>query len=194
MRAALTAAIALLTAGPALGQTQPTLRSQPTTPTQRTQPTQPNSPCYPSEFGPCSSANQPTGSSVNTAPNAQVGAAFTADQARSRIEGSGYTGVSELQEDVRGNWHGKAVKDGKTVAVTLDYKGSVANAATSTNGTSSSQAHAFTVDQAKSRIEAEGYSGVTQLKKDSHGNWHGTAVKDGNAVQVNLDFNGNISN
>ena len=191
MRAVIAAAIALLTAGSALGQTQPTVRTQPTTPTQRTQPTQPNSPCYPSEVGPCSSADQPTGSSVNTPSNSPVGAAFTADQARSRFEGSGYTGVRELQEDVRGNWHGKAVKDGKTVTVTLDYKGSVANAGTSTSG---AEGHAFTVDQAKSRIEAEGYSGVTQLKKDSQGNWHGNAVKDGNAVQVNLDFNGNISN
>jgi protein CpxP len=192
MRAIFVAAVLALSASSAVAQTQPTQRTQPTTPTQRTQPTQPNSPCYPSEYGPCSSANQPTGSSVNTPSNSQVGPAFTADQARSRIEGSGYTGVRELQEDVRGNWHGKAVKDGKTVEVTLDYKGSVANA--TSNGTSGSQSHAFTVDQAKSRIEAEGYSGVTQLKKDNQGNWHGNAVKDGNAVQVNLDFNGNISN
>jgi len=50
---------------------------------------------------------------------------FTESQARSRIEGEGFNGVSELRKDDQGIWRGTAMKDGKTVSVALDYKGNV---------------------------------------------------------------------
>jgi hypothetical protein len=47
--------------------------------------------------------------------------------------------------------------------------------------------------QAKSRIEAKGYSNVSGLQKDSHGIWRGDAtLKDGRPVEVILDLEGNI--
>jgi hypothetical protein len=52
--------------------------------------------------------------------------------------------------------------------------------------------HSFTSDQAKSRIEAKGYSNVSGLQKDTDGAWRGKAIKDGNPVSVILDFQGNI--
>jgi hypothetical protein len=52
--------------------------------------------------------------------------------------------------------------------------------------------HSFTVDQAKSRIEANGYANVTDLKKDNKGIWRGKAMKDGQAVDVILNFDGKI--
>jgi hypothetical protein len=118
-----------LFASSALGQTMPTRPSSTATvPTLPTNPTRPNSLCIPTEFEPCSSANQPAGSSVNTPPNAQVYThAFTADQARTRIEAGGYSSVRELQQDVHGNWLGKALKDGKPVQVTLSYNGNITN-------------------------------------------------------------------
>jgi hypothetical protein len=52
---------------------------------------------------------------------------------------------------------------------------------------------AITVDQAKSQIEAKGYSSVTGLQRDAKGIWRGKAVKDGFPVNVTLDLNGNVT-
>lgn len=53
-------------------------------------------------------------------------------------------------------------------------------------------ANSFTEGQAKSRIEQNGFSNVTNLKKDDQGVWRGSASKDGKAVNVGLDFQGNV--
>lgn len=53
-------------------------------------------------------------------------------------------------------------------------------------------ANSFTEGQAKSRIEAAGFSGVSALKKDDQGIWRGTATKGGASVPVALDFKGNV--
>ena len=50
---------------------------------------------------------------------------FTEGQAKSRIESNGFASVSELRKDEQGVWRGKAVKDGKTVTVSLDFQGNV---------------------------------------------------------------------
>ena len=55
-----------------------------------------------------------------------------------------------------------------------------------------SGANSFTEGQAKSRIEANGFSNVSGLQKDAKGVWRGKAVKNGNPVNVSLDFQGNI--
>jgi hypothetical protein len=48
-------------------------------------------------------------------------------------------------------------------------------------------------DQAKSRIEAKGYSNLSGLQKDDRGIWRGRAtMKDGRSVAVILDLEGNI--
>ncbi len=59
-------------------------------------------------------------------------------------------------------------------------------------GAPASGANSFTEGQAKSRIESRGYSDVSALMKDENGIWQGTAMKDGKAVQVSLDFQGNV--
>jgi hypothetical protein len=53
-------------------------------------------------------------------------------------------------------------------------------------------ANSFTEGQAKSRIESKGFSNVSGLKKDDRGVWRGTAMRDGESVDVSLDFEGNI--
>ena len=50
---------------------------------------------------------------------------FTEAQARSRIEGAGYSNVSGLTKDQDGIWRGKASKGRTTVGVALDYQGNV---------------------------------------------------------------------
>ncbi|KPF45127.1 PepSY domain-containing protein [Rhizobium sp. G187] len=53
-------------------------------------------------------------------------------------------------------------------------------------------ANSFTEAQAKERIEAAGYTAVTDLKLDDKGVWQATATKDGKSMSVAMDYQGNI--
>jgi hypothetical protein len=52
-------------------------------------------------------------------------------------------------------------------------------------------ANSFTMGEAKSRIEAKGYTNVTQLQKDPNGVWRGMAALNGKAGPVSVDYQGN---
>jgi hypothetical protein len=72
------------------------------------------------------------------------------------------------------------------------------NPAVSSPGVNNSKApvegaNSFTEGQAKSRIEAQGYTNVTNLMKDDKGVWRAKASKGGAASDVSLDFQGNIN-
>jgi hypothetical protein len=54
-------------------------------------------------------------------------------------------------------------------------------------------ANSFTEGQAKSRLEANGYTAVTDLKKDDKGVWKGMATNAGAKVNVSVDYRGNIT-
>jgi len=78
----------------------------------------------PAQSGPGNPAVNTTG--VNNSDKPVAGAnSFTEGQAKSRIESSGYTSVSELKKDDNGVWRGKAMKDGRSVTVSLDFQGNV---------------------------------------------------------------------
>lgn len=47
--------------------------------------------------------------------------------------------------------------------------------------------------QAKSKIESEGFSNVTELKKQNDGKWTAKAMKAGKSSQITLDTNGRIT-
>lgn len=53
-------------------------------------------------------------------------------------------------------------------------------------------ANSFTEGQARSRIEAAGFTNVTDLQKDDQGVWRGRASRNGNTTAVGLDFQGNV--
>jgi hypothetical protein len=53
-------------------------------------------------------------------------------------------------------------------------------------------ANSFTEGQAKSRIEANGFTNVTGLKKDDAGVWRGKALKGSQSMNVSVDFQGNV--
>jgi len=53
-------------------------------------------------------------------------------------------------------------------------------------------ANSFTESQAKDRIEKAGYTGVKDLKKDDKGIWNAAGMKDGKAVSIALDYQGNV--
>lgn len=50
---------------------------------------------------------------------------FTEAQARSRLEGAGFTKITDLKKDDQGIWRGKATRGGKSVNVGFDYKGNI---------------------------------------------------------------------
>jgi hypothetical protein len=52
--------------------------------------------------------------------------------------------------------------------------------------------NSFTESEARSRLEAHGYSNITGLIKDDKSIWRGKATKGGAAVNVALDYQGNI--
>ena len=53
-------------------------------------------------------------------------------------------------------------------------------------------ANSFTEGQAKSRIEDRGFKNVSGLTKDANGVWRGKADQNGKAVNVSVDFQGNV--
>ncbi len=53
-------------------------------------------------------------------------------------------------------------------------------------------ANSFTMNEARRRIEAGGFSQVSGLKKDSDGIWRGKGMRDGAAVPVYCDYQGNV--
>jgi hypothetical protein len=59
-------------------------------------------------------------------------------------------------------------------------------------GAPAAGANSFTERQARSRIEAAGYSHVTRLVKDKDGVWRGKGRKGGARRDVGLDYQGNI--
>src|SRR5947209_1438165 len=53
-------------------------------------------------------------------------------------------------------------------------------------------ANSFTQSQAADRIAKSGYSNVKDLQKDGQGIWRGKAQKNGQEVNVALDYRGNV--
>ena len=53
-------------------------------------------------------------------------------------------------------------------------------------------ANSFTETQARARLEAHGFTDVTDLKLDDQSIWRGRAMKNGASVNIALDYQGNI--
>jgi hypothetical protein len=68
----------------------------------------------------------------------------------------------------------------------------VASPSTTNPNAPAAGANSFTEGQAKSRIEAAGFSNVSGLMKDKEGIWRATASKGGATTSVALDFQGNV--
>jgi hypothetical protein len=61
------------------------------------------------------------------------------------------------------------------------------------SGTPVAGANSFTMSQARSQIEAKGYTNVMNLKQDGSGVWRGTATKDGTSSSISVDYQGNVN-
>jgi hypothetical protein len=53
--------------------------------------------------------------------------------------------------------------------------------------------NSFTEDQARKRLQDNGYTQVSDLRQDEKSIWHAKAMKSGKAVGVTLDYQGNIT-
>lgn len=53
--------------------------------------------------------------------------------------------------------------------------------------------NSFTKGEAGDRIRSAGYAHVVVSALDADGLWHATATKDGQSVQVALDYKGNVA-
>jgi len=53
-------------------------------------------------------------------------------------------------------------------------------------------ANSFTMNEAKSRLEKNGFSNVSDLQKDDNGVWRGKGEKNGSIGTVWLDYKGNV--
>lgn len=54
-------------------------------------------------------------------------------------------------------------------------------------------ANSFTQDQARERIEAAGYTGITELTKGEDGIWRAVASLAGQTQEVSVDYQGNVT-
>jgi hypothetical protein len=73
----------------------------------------------------------PPAAVITTSPDAKTTApvaganSFTESEARSRLEANGYTNVTGLEKDDKSIWRGKAMKNGTSFHVALDYQGTI---------------------------------------------------------------------
>jgi hypothetical protein len=83
-----------------------------------------NAQSQPAQSGP---GNNAVNSSSQKNSNAPVAGrnSFTEGQAKSKIEGAGFSNVTELKKDDNGIWRGKASKGGSTSSVSVDFQGNV---------------------------------------------------------------------
>ena len=92
-----------------------------------------------------------------------------------------------------------AISTGPALAQATSPTSSTTTPAVATSGANNTTAapvagaNSFTMGQARKRIEDQGFTQVTALTKDVNSVWRGHAMRDGKAVNVALDFQGNIT-
>ena len=86
---------------------------------------------YPSGAGgaaqsaPSAQPAAPRGAGPAAGATANTAAITTENQAKAKIESSGFSNVGALTKDSAGIWHATAMKDGMSVKVALDTQGNV---------------------------------------------------------------------
>jgi len=66
-----------------------------------------------------------TDANTNATDVAAASSSFTEEQARGHIQHAGFSDVSDLAKRADGLWAGKAMHNGKSVDVAVDFKGAV---------------------------------------------------------------------
>ncbi|KAA2211910.1 PepSY domain-containing protein [Pseudoroseomonas oryzae] len=104
-----------------------------------------------------------------------------------------------MQQGTPGPTTGGTTAPGATSGTTSGDSGSTTGGAAApgtnnppTTTTPAAGANSFTEGQARSRIEAAGYTDVQELRKDEQGVWRGRAMRNGQQADVGLDFQGQV--
>ena len=114
-----------------------------------------------------------------------------------------FTLVATMAGALMANGNSASAQTGKTPSIPTishDQAASEGNnnqavATTSANAiTPAKGANSFTRTQAKHRMEAGGFSNVSDLKKDKDGVWRAKAQKSGSPMEPWLDYKGNVGN
>ena len=123
------------------------------------------------------------------APGTTTGPAASQTRPGTATQGAmgGATTGNSNQSAVRGDNPGTAPTTTATPAA-----GANMDSGTRTSAAPTAGANSFTEGQARSRIEAAGFSGVQDLRKDEAGVWRGRAMRGGQTADVGLDFQGNV--
>ena len=98
--------------------------AQPTIPANPAPAVQAQKQVPPTADGPSNPAVRPQEGNIAAAPVAGANS-FTEGEAQSRIEARGFANVTELKKDNEGIWRGKAMHNGHSVDVALDFQGNV---------------------------------------------------------------------
>lgn len=86
--------------------------------------------------------------------------------------------------------HGQAMSGDQSAA---EGNGNQAVSTTSADATTPAKgANSFTAAEAARRIGRHGFATVSGLTKDQDGIWRGTAMKNGTAIKVWLDYKGSV--
>ncbi|WP_206668081.1 PepSY domain-containing protein [Teichococcus oryzae] len=108
-------------------------------------------------------------------------------------------GGTTMQQGTPGPTTGGTTAPGATSGTTSGDSGSTTGGAAApgtnnppTTTTPAAGANSFTEGQARSRIEAAGYTDVQELRKDEQGVWRGRAMRNGQQADVGLDFQGQV--
>jgi hypothetical protein len=78
----------------------------------------------PAQSGPQNPAVKSMHDNNSSAPIAGANS-FTKAEALKQIEAKGYTHVTRLKKDKNGVWRGRAMKDGHSGPISVDYQGNV---------------------------------------------------------------------
>ncbi len=126
--------------------------------------------------------NQMTPATGNRAPNASVNSAQSTGNNPSGA-GSAATTTAQAPAGTTATTRGDTTSG--NAAATVD--------AGTRTGPLEPGANSFTEGQARSRIEAAGFTNIQGLRKDDSGIWRGTGSRGGSAVEVGLDYRGNVA-
>ena len=136
-------------------------------------------------------ATQPSGTTAapgtTTGPAASPSRAGTATQGAPMGSTAGTTTTRTDQGNTAAGNNTSRAPDNNNAAVQSNP-----GDAPRTTATPAAGANSFTEGQARSRIEAAGFTGVQDLKKDESGVWRGRAMRGGQTAEVGLDFQGNV--
>ena len=100
---------------------------------------------------------------------------FTQGQAQSRMERAGLTGVQDLHKDDQGFWRGRAMQNGQSVEVALDFRGRIAaGTSLAALGTGTNAGHSASTTPSSTSANPPGTAASRSIDRATGSNLSGT--------------------